>query len=155
MTSCPLGIPLFHPSPPYAEPAFLPYSRLSVTCLVHVGQPCSFVVLALCLLHIDVFVPGSLFTYRCTLARELMANSSQNGRQIFVLVFAESRSSLEKMSKWSWNISSHSIATFMENSIYYQYSKFSPTSSPGSSRHSKWRPSETLANSALKRPLID
>ena len=94
--SCPLGIPLFHPSPPYAEPAFLPYSRLSVTCLVHVGQPCSFVVLALCLLHIDVFVPGSLFTYRCTLPRELVENSSQNGRQIFVLVFAESRSSLEK-----------------------------------------------------------
>ena len=30
-----------------------------------------------------------------------------------------------------------------------------PTSSPGSSRHSKWRPDKTLANSALKRPLID
>ena len=29
------------------------------------------------------------------------------------------------------------------------------TSSPGSSRHSKWRPNKTLANSALKRPLID
>ena len=32
---------------------------------------------------------------------------------------------------------------------------YDPTSSPGSSRHSKWRPDKTLANSALKRPLID
>ena len=44
---------------------YLGFPRLSATYLVHVWQPCCFVVLALWKLYIDVLVPGSLFVPRC------------------------------------------------------------------------------------------
>ena len=44
---------------------YLAFPRLAVTCLVHVGERCCFVVLVLGTLYIDVLVPGSLFAYRC------------------------------------------------------------------------------------------
>ena len=49
---------------------YLAFPRLAVTCLVHVGQPCCFAVLALWQLYIDVLVPGSLFTYRCMVSED-------------------------------------------------------------------------------------
>ena len=63
--------------------------------------------------------PGNLLHFVPPLARGLIESSSQNFRQIFVIVFTESFNSSRKMTKRSWNVYSHSITTFLEDSIYY------------------------------------